>query len=99
MSKTYVEKNCLACFGLIQVRLADHKRGWGNFCDKSCSAAYKTGQRPRDVNANHAKYSLWASQMMDDRKSLYNNTMPPKAETIEKQLGYRVKIKKKKHKS
>lgn len=62
-----VQKNCEACGTLITVRLADHKRGWGRFCDKACAAAYKCGQRPRDVNASHAKYSGWAASCLETR--------------------------------
>lgn len=40
MAKT-IDKKCKFCSEKITVRLADHKRGWGNFCDKSCAAGYK----------------------------------------------------------
>ena len=88
MTKT-VEKNCKACGQLITVRIADHKRGWGNFCDKACAAAYKTGQRPRDVNANHAKYSMWAKTTLDLREKYPLE----KARNIKEQVGRKVKIK------
>lgn len=42
-----IEKKCKCCGKPIIVRLADHKRGWGNFCNKSCKAIAqerKTGQ-------------------------------------------------------
>lgn len=80
-----VKKNCLACGTLITVRLADHKRGWGNFCDKSCAAAYKCGQRPRDVNTHHAKFSQWARTCLDTRDLT-------KAPPIKEQIG-KVKVK------
>lgn len=82
---TTVQKNCAACGTLITVRLADHKRGWGKFCDKSCAAAYKCGQRPRDVNAHHAKSSGWAAACLDTR----DLTQAPK---IKDQVG-KVKVK------
>lgn len=80
-----VQKNCAACGTLITVRLADHKRGWGRFCDKSCAAAYKCGQRPRDVNAHHAKYSGWAKACLDTRDLT-------KAPAIKDQVGKKVKV-------
>jgi hypothetical protein len=85
-----VEKNCMACGDLIRVRLADHKRGWGKFCDKACSAAYKCGQRPRDVNAHHAKYSAWAAERME-YFAVYG--LPKKATPIKEQVGKKIKVK------
>lgn len=86
-----IRKNCLACGDLITVRLADHKRGWGKFCDKACAAAYKCGQRPRDVNAEHAKSSRWAADRMA-AFAAYPNSKPPFAPPIKAQAG-RVKVK------
>ena len=42
-----MEKNCKSCGKIITVRVADHRRGWGNFCSKSCKAIkqeQRTGQ-------------------------------------------------------
>jgi hypothetical protein len=86
-----VQKNCAACGDLITVRLADHKRGWGRFCDKACAAAYKCGQRPRDVNAHHAKLSPWAADRMRAFAG-YRDGKPPLALSIKEQVG-KVKIK------
>lgn len=86
-----VQKNCLACGDLITVRLADHKRGWGKFCDKACAAAHKCGQRPRDVNAGHAKFSAWAADRMDLFASKYAGERPPVASRIRDQAG-KVKV-------
>ena len=36
-----IDKKCKHCSDNIAVRLADHKRGWGNFCNKSCKAKYQ----------------------------------------------------------
>lgn len=88
-----IAKNCKACGAEISVRLADHKRGWGNFCDKACAAAYKTGQRPRDVNAFHAKFSPWAKDRMEQRAG----QDPKKVPSVKKQLGKNPKIKHKLH--
>ena len=33
-----IEKKCQNCKAPMQVRLADHERGWGKFCSKSCKA-------------------------------------------------------------
>ncbi len=83
-----VEKNCLACGDLIHVRVADHKRGWGKFCDKSCAAAHKSGMRPGDVNAYHAKCQGgygWAAKKLKDFAA-YPDGKPPKARRIKDQL-------------
>lgn len=85
-----VEKNCLACGDLIHVRLADHKRGWGKFCDKACAAAHKCGHRPKDVNVGHAKYSIWAADRM---QHFVEHGQPRKATAIKDQVGKKVKVK------
>lgn len=95
---THVDKNCLACGDLIKVRLADHKRGWGKFCDKSCSAAFKGGMRPRDVNASCAKYSPWAKTALALRQQNYGGGHPPKAPSIKEQTGRKHRIKAQKRK-
>jgi hypothetical protein len=46
-----IQKKCRCCKSNITVRLADHKRGWGNFCDKSCKARYQEKR-----NGQHAAY-------------------------------------------
>ena len=33
-----IQRKCLNCNMAITVRLADVKRGWGNFCSKRCKA-------------------------------------------------------------
>lgn len=33
-----MEKKCRHCDKPITVRVADHRRGWGNYCSKSCKA-------------------------------------------------------------
>ncbi|AUQ64404.1 hypothetical protein [Phaeobacter inhibens] len=93
---TTVEKNCLACGDLIVVRLADHKRGWGNFCDKACSYAHKCGQRPGDVNEYHAEcqsgYGWAAGKLKDFAKKYGEGNKPPAAPKIKAQIG-KVKVK------
>ena len=44
-------KNCKCCKKNISVRLADHKRGWGIFCSKSCKAKHQE-QRNGQYKAN-----------------------------------------------
>lgn len=39
-----IDKKCKHCNSDITVRLADHNRGWGNFCNKSCKAKYQEKQ-------------------------------------------------------
>jgi len=86
-----IEKNCLACGDLIHVRFADHKRGWGKFCDKACAAAHKCGQRPGDVNEYHAECQAgfgWAADKLKDFADKYGEGgKPPKAKPLRDQLG------------
>ena len=44
-------KNCKCCGKEINVRMADHKRGWGNFCNKSCKA--KSGRKSNHKKRRH----------------------------------------------
>lgn len=37
-----IKKKCACCKAEIEVRLTDHKRGWGRFCSKSCKAKRQT---------------------------------------------------------
>tara|TARA_Y100001951_G_C11158025_1_gene193104 strand:- start:26 stop:433 length:408 start_codon:yes stop_codon:yes gene_type:complete len=90
---TRVKKNCAACYEIIEVRLADHKRGWGKFCDKECAATYKNGNRPESVNKKFAKHSPWAKRKLKERADLYGGNLPPKAPSIKEQLGKKVKVK------
>ena len=94
MSAVYVRKNCLACACLFDAKLADHKRGWGKFCDKACAAAYKCGMRPRDVNASCAKYSPWADMMLGVWNTVYDGKRPPNAPSIAGQIGHNPRVKK-----
>ena len=93
-SKTIVEKNCKACGSNIFVRLADHKRGWGNFCNKACSAAFKCGMRPAYVDEEFAKKSFWASVCFEHQQKF----PPTKAPSVESQLGHSVRVKSPKRK-
>jgi hypothetical protein len=90
----YVKKNCKACGDLIEVRLADHKRGWGNFCDKRCAAAWKGGERPRSINAYHASCVTggWAYDKFHEFQKKYPEGKPPQAPSIKSQTGRRQKI-------
>jgi hypothetical protein len=48
-----IEKQCRCCKKSMTVRLADHKRGWGKYCSKSCKAKVqeqKTGQHKAYLN-------------------------------------------------
>lgn len=48
---TMIDKKCKHCKNTITVRMVDHKRGWGNFCDKSCKAKYQENR-----NGQYAAY-------------------------------------------
>ena len=91
-----VEKNCKACGDLIVVRLADHKRGWGNFCDKRCKAAHSQGERPGSINAYHTSCVTggWAFDQYHYFQRTYPDGKPPVAKSIKEQVGQKVKIKK-----
>ena len=53
-----IQKKCATCGDTMTVRLADHERGWGKFCSKSCKAK-KQGPRmydhQRGVTAKRAR--------------------------------------------
>lgn len=59
-----IDKNCKSCGCRIRVRVADHKRGWGNYCSKSCKATkqakrggkYKNYQKRYDKMTNDEYY-------------------------------------------
>lgn len=87
-----IQKNCAACGEIISVRLADHKRGWGRFCDKECAATYKNGNRPGSVNKSFAKHSPWASRKLAERAERYGGEAPPKAPSIKEQIGHKPKV-------
>ncbi len=36
-----VKVNCKNCGNPFDARVADRKRGWGRFCDKSCKALHQ----------------------------------------------------------
>lgn len=42
-----IKKKCKCCKQPMTVRLADHKRGWGKFCSKSCKAIEQTRRTGR----------------------------------------------------
>lgn len=46
-----IDKKCKHCKSDITVRLADHNRGWGNFCNKSCKAKFQENR-----NGQYAAY-------------------------------------------
>lgn len=46
-----MKKQCKCCGSDILVRVADHNRGWGNFCNKSCKAKLQEKK-----NGQHAAY-------------------------------------------
>lgn len=37
---SYIEKNCLFCFKLFKAPIREHNRGYGKFCNQSCSNSY-----------------------------------------------------------
>lgn len=42
MSGAMVAVKCKCCGNAFEARVADRKRGWGNFCSKSCKATRQT---------------------------------------------------------
>lgn len=52
------QKKCASCGDQMTVRVADHNRGWGKYCSKSCKAK-KQGprmyDRQRGVTARRAR--------------------------------------------
>lgn len=43
----YVEVTCKCCPVKFMARVADRKRGWGQFCSKSCAAYWKEHRKRR----------------------------------------------------
>lgn len=84
-----IEKNCEACGDLIHVRLADHKRGWGRFCDKRCKAAHAMGERPSGINDYHASCVTggWAYDRYHEFQKRYPDGIPPKAKPLSEQVS------------
>lgn len=66
-----IDKKCKHCKADISVRLADHKRGWGNFCNKSCKAKHQEKQ-----NGQHAAYlnGRGVSNLHPERLKDYDRT-------------------------
>jgi len=64
-----IDKKCKHCSGDITVRLADHKRGWGNFCNKSCKAKYQEKR-----NGQYAAYmnGRGVSNLHPERLEMYD---------------------------
>lgn len=65
-----IDKKCKNCTSTITVRLADHNRGWGNFCNKSCKAKYQEKQ-----NGQYAAYKngRGVSNLHPERLKEYKN--------------------------
>lgn len=54
---TMVKCKCANCGAEFNARLADRRRGWGKFCNKSCKAKKqekRTGQYSSYVNSNYS---------------------------------------------
>lgn len=83
----HITKKCKCCNTEIKVRMADHKRGWGVFCSKSCKAKYQTkvtgisgphykasGKSVNDMkNGNYAKSKInrMSFDEYDERKKCF----------------------------
>jgi hypothetical protein len=66
-----IDKKCKHCKSYITVRVADHKRGWGNFCNKSCKAKYQEKR-----NGQHKAYlnGRGVSNLHPERLKDYDKT-------------------------
>ena len=80
-----IEKNCKCCKRTITVRLADHKRGWGNFCSKSCKAKVqekKNGQHKAYLNGRGVS-NLHPERLTDyNREDYFDDTHPFSSEAL-----------------
>lgn len=47
MTAKYIEVTCKCCPDKFMARVADRKRGWAQFCSKSCAAFWKQYGRRR----------------------------------------------------
>lgn len=73
-----IEKNCKHCKSKITVRLADHNRGWGNFCNKSCKAKHqekRTGQHKAYLNGRGVS-NLHPERLKDYKGMYYDDSDP-----------------------
>ena len=78
-----INKQCKHCGSSITVRLADHRRGWGKFCDKSCKAKHQEKR-----NGQHAAYlagrgvSNLHPERLKDYANDYDDTHPFSSEGL-----------------
>ena len=73
-----IDKKCKHCKADITVRLADHKRGWGNFCSKSCKAKHqekRTGQYAAYKNGRGVS-NLHPERLKDYDRHYLNDSDP-----------------------
>jgi hypothetical protein len=61
-----IEKKCKCCKKPIQVRLSDHRRGWGKYCSKSCKAK-KQAQITGIVEPDYRARGRSVNQMKNGR--------------------------------
>jgi hypothetical protein len=75
-----ISKNCKCCKKQISVRLADHNRGWGNFCCKSCKEKIqekKNGQYKAYLNGRGVS-NLHPERLKDyDKPNYYLDNSDP----------------------
>lgn len=50
-----VNVKCKCCPTMFDARVADRKRGWGLFCNKSCKAFWQKYKRPRQAATGEYK--------------------------------------------
>lgn len=66
-----IDKKCKHCKSDITVRLADHNRGWGNFCNKSCKAKF---QEKRNGQYSAYKNGRGVSNLHPERLKEYSRS-------------------------
>lgn len=78
-----IEKKCKNCSKTFSVRVADHNRGWGIYCSKSCKAVKQT--KLTGISGPHYKAAgMTVSQMSSGKfaKSRFSNTANKSKEGI-----------------
>ena len=74
-----ITKKCEECGEAMSVRVADHNRGWGKFCSKSCKAKFQTA-KTGIAGPNYRASNKTVKQMAAGKfsPSIFKKTKPVK---------------------
>tara|TARA_Y100001938_G_C7873423_1_gene321434 strand:- start:105 stop:425 length:321 start_codon:yes stop_codon:yes gene_type:complete len=76
-----VDRICKCCRQPFQARAADVKRGWGNYCSKSCKANKQESvprkpQAPAPANKSKKAPPAWITGMFAGRSRMFDPHRP-----------------------